>query len=219
MHRSTCALVSLALVASACSGANQVGREVEQNLNPFASSRVSLLSVRTVGPYLEAQFRSRSSVLTFFAPAHDPGCAQLLRPEVTLVYRRHGNFGRFEDGDVRCDAVGIGSLAAWRNRRPRDPRRSTMVPRASATFREIGRDGDVVLVRGRFPLASRVGIPASFDLVAFLPAAPECERPLARGAGSLEFVPAGQQAFRIVSDNTTCPVLGFAMPLEAAPAG
>lgn len=219
MRRATTAPVLLLLALAGCSGARDVGRYAEQRLNPFASTRVALLSVESLGPFLVAQFRNRGAVLTFYAPATDPGCAQLLRPEASVTYRKHGNFGRFEDGDLRCDPIGVGSLAAWRDRRPRDTRRGSMVPRAQATFREMGREGDVAWVRGRFPLASRVGVPAGFDLIAFLPIAPECERALASGAASMEFVPAGRTAIRLVGPSAPCPVLGFAMPPgEPAPA-
>ncbi|HSJ98290.1 MAG TPA: hypothetical protein VLC53_14535 [Myxococcota bacterium] len=215
MRRPLAALAGLALAFSACSGAKQAGRQLEQNLNPFASSRVSLLTAERVGPYLRAQFRSGSSVLTFFAPAADDDCARLLRPEALVTYRKHGNFGRFEDGELRCDPVGVGSLAAWRDRRPRDTRDASIVPRAHASFREVERDGEVALVRGRFPLASRVGIPSGFDLIAMLPLEPACERPLARGSGALEFLAAGSEAFRIVGEGGPCPVLGFAIPPDA----
>lgn len=211
------ALVLAALAVGACASAGQVGRHLEQGLNPFASSRVSLLSVRHQGPYLLAQFRGGSRVLSFYAPAGDEGCARLLRPEVSLTYRKHGHFGRFEEGDAHCDAVGVGSLAAWRDRQPRGDTRGSIVPRATVRFREIARDGEVALVRGRFPLAGRAGIPAGYDLVAILPLRPACERPLARGEGSLEFLAAGPEAFRIVGEDAPCPVLGFAQPLDEAP--
>lgn len=202
----------LLLALAGCSGARDVGRYAEQRLNPFASTRVSLLSVEPLGPFLVVQFRNRGAVLTFYAPASDEGCARLLRPEASVTYRKHGNFGRFEDGELRCDPIGVGSLAAWRDRRPRDRRGGSMVPRAQATFREIGREGEVAMVRGRFPLASRVGVPAGFDLIAFVPLEPACERPLASGTASMEFAPAGRMPIRLVGPGAPCPVLGFAMP-------
>lgn len=214
--------LALALAASvlvACSTARDVGRYAEQRLNPFAATRVSLLSVDAVGPFLVAQFRNRGSVLTFYAPAADDGCARLLRPEASVTYRKHGHFGRFTDGDLRCDPIGVGSLPAWRDRQPRDRRDGAIIPRASVNFRELGRDGDVAWVRGRFPLASRVGVPSGFDLIAFLPLDdPACARPLERGVGSMEFVPTGRQAIRIVGEGAPCPVLGFALPPDAPPA-
>jgi hypothetical protein len=214
VRRPLATLAALALVA--CTEARQVGRRVEQSLNPFASSRVSLLSVERVGPYLMTEFRSGSALLTFFAPAADEACAQLLRPEATVTYRKHGNFGRFEDDELRCDPIGVGSLAAWRDRRPRDTRDASILPRAHASFRELERDNGMALVRGRFPLASRVGIPSGFDLVAILPVSPPCERPISRGSGALEFLPAGNTAFRIVGEGAPCPVLGFAFPPAAS---
>jgi hypothetical protein len=211
-----CALGLLA-AAAGCSGARDAGRYAEQRLNPFASTRVALLSVDRLGPYLSVGIRDRGADLTFYAPAAEEACAQLLRPEATLTWRRHGNFGRFEDEDLRCEAIGVGSLAAWRDRRPRDRRDASAVPRAAVAFREIGREAEVVLVRGRFPLASRVGVPSGFDLVAFLPRTDACAPLVARGVGTMEFRAAGRDAIRLVgSAGAPCSVLGFAMPLEAA---
>jgi hypothetical protein len=216
MLRTLACVLAVAWAAAGCSGAKDVGRYAEQRLNPFASTRVGLLSVESLGPYLSVQFRNRGAVLTFFAPAADEACAQLLRPEASVTYRKNGNFGRFEGQDLRCDAVGVGSLAAWRDRRPRDRRSGSVVPRAAARFREIGRVGDVALARGRFPLASRVGVPSGFDLVAFLPAGPACDGLLARGLATMEFRAAGADAIRLVNEGVPCSVLGFAMPLEGA---
>jgi hypothetical protein len=212
----TCGLVLLGL-AGGCSGARDAGRYAEQRLNPLASTRMGLLSVDRLGPYLAVEVRDRGAVLTFYAPAADEACAQLLRPEATVTRRRHGHFGRFEDGKLRCELVGVGSLAAWRDRRPRDRRGGSVVPRAAVRFREIGREAEVVLVRGRFPLAARVGVPSGFDLVGFLPRVDACAPLLASGVGTMEFRAAGRDAIRLVGEaGAPCPVLGFAMPLDGS---
>jgi hypothetical protein len=213
MRRAACLCLALAGVVAGCSTAREIGRYTEQRLNPFASTRVALLSVDRLGPYFAVEVRQRGAILTFFTPAADADCAQLLRPEASVTYRQHGHFGRFEDGELRCEAVGVGSLAAWRDRRPRDRRDASVVPRATARFREIGREGEVALARGRFPLASRVGVPSGFDLVAFLPL-PACEAPLARGVAAMEFRATGRDAIRLVNDAEPCAVLGFAAPLD-----
>lgn len=212
------ALVALLLFAGAGSGCDTTRRAastVEQRVNPFASAQVSILRVDRHGPYLLAEFRSRGALLSFFAPADQGACVRLLRPEATLVYRKHGNFGRFEGDGETCDPVGVGSLAAWRNRQPRGSRGGRLIPRAQATFREIARDESMVLVRGRFPLAGRVGVPNGQDIVAMLPHDETCARPVAAGVASLEFVPTGPQALRLVGERGLCPVLGLALPPAA----
>lgn len=221
MRRSRTVVAAAVLPALlACAGAKRAGRAVEQELNPFASARVAVVAVAVHGPYLVADIQGASGGrgdLTLLAPGTDPACLRILRPEAWVTYRKHGHFGRFEDGEDVCDAVGVASLAAWRDRQPRGPLPRAVIPRATVRFREIARDDDVVLVRGRFPLVGHAGIPAGHDLVALLPTLPACARPLERGEGSLEFVPAGRVAFRIVGDGGPCPVLGFALPLPPTP--
>jgi hypothetical protein len=212
--RALAAATGALLVLTACTQARDVGRRVEQSLNPFASTRVTLSEVQRRGAFLIVRFEDRDAQLTFYAPAASDACTSLLRPGATVTYRKHGNFGRFEEGELRCDPVGVGSLAAWRDRRRRDSRDRTPVPRAQANFREVERYEDVVLVRGRFPLASRVGVPAGFDLIAFVPPVEECRRPLELGTASMEFLPAGRTAIRLVGERGPCPVLGFARPIE-----
>lgn len=211
-------LAGLLLVgaASGCDATRRTARSVEQGLNPFASSKVSILRLDRHGPYLFVEFRSGRALLTILAPADDEACARMLRPEASFVYRRWGNFGRFEHDGEHCDPVGVGSLAAWRDRQPRGASGGSPIPRRTARFREIGRDEAVVLVRGRFPLAGRVGVPNGHDVVAALPNEAVCTRAIETGTASLEFVPTGRQALRLVGERASCPVLALALPLEAA---
>jgi hypothetical protein len=214
-RRSRRAFVSVAAAFSlACAQAKEVGLEAGRELNPFGSREATVMRLERHGPYLLAELSGRRANLSMLVPA-DAICAQVLEVESQVRFRRHGNFGRFERGDAFCDAVGVASLAAWRDRRPRAP--GPPVPRATVRFRLLERDPELVLVRGRFPLASRVGIPAGFDLVALLPANDDnCARAIERGEGSMEFRAAGPQPFRLVGERGTCPVLGFAQPLESS---
>ncbi len=209
-------LLLIGLVAG-CDATRRTARGVEQGLNPFAASKISILRLDRHGPYLLVEFRSRRALLTILAPADDEVCARMLRPEASLVYRKQGNFGRFEHDGEQCDPVGVGSLAAWRDRQPRGASGGSLIPRRAARFREIDRDESVVLVRGRFPLAGRVGVPNGQDVVALLPNEPVCARAIETGTASLEFFPTGRQALRLVGDRASCPVLALALPLTAAP--
>ena len=211
-------LVGLLLIGAAngCDATRRTARGLEQGLNPFASSEVSILRLDRHGPYLFVEFRSGRALITILAPAADEACARMLRPEASLVYRRAGHFGRFERDGEACDPVGVGSLAAWRDRQPRGASGGSPLPRRPARFREIARDEAVVLVRGRFPLAGRVGVPNGHDVVAALPNEAVCVRAIESGTASLEFVPTGRQALRLVGERAPCPVLALAIPLDSS---
>jgi hypothetical protein len=118
------------------------------------------------------------------------------------------------DGE-QCDAAGVASLEAWRNRQPRRRTGAQVVPRATARFSLVSEDERHILVRGRFPLASRVQIPAGFDLVAMLPANDVCRQAVSRGQGSMEFRPAGSEPFRILVGGQSCRIEGFATPVPS----
>jgi hypothetical protein len=202
--------LALAALVLGCAQAGEVGRELGAELNPFGASTATVVAVSEHGPYLVADLRGRRANLRFLAPARDEVCRRLLSPESRLTYRKYGVFGRFERDGEGCVASGVDSLAAWRDRRPRAGGRP--LPRATVRFSEISRDDSYVFVRGRFPLASRVGIPGGYDLVAMLPNSEGCAGPLARGEASMEFHDAGPEPYRLMVEGGSCPVLGFATP-------
>ena len=195
----------------ACETAQRVGGDIAYGLNPVGETELGVQSVDVHGPYLVAQLTGRRDELRAVAPATAP-CTTVLRPEARVHYAKSGVFGRVESGDDGCDLVGVASLAAWRDRQPR---RHGLVPLATARFDPIYQDDQMVLLRGRFPLAGRVGIPAAYDLVALLPNNAACRAVAAKGEASLEFRPAGSEAFRMMDDDAPCVVAGFAIPLSA----
>jgi hypothetical protein len=203
-------LLALACAAAGCETAASVGRGLEQGLNPFARTGTTVGSVAARGPYLEATLAGGGIDLRMLAPASE-SCAAILQPEATVTYAKEGVFGRVDRDDASCDLAGTTSLAAWRDRQPRS--RGRPAPSATARFRVVHRDPEVVLVRGRFPLAGRAGIPGGFDLVAMLPASDVCRSPIERGEATLEFRDAGSEPFRLGGTGGFCPVLGFATPL------
>jgi hypothetical protein len=142
---------------------------------------------------------------------------RLLAPEAKVQYERLGNFGRFERDGESCEAVGTLALGARREqRRVRD----SAVPRSTARYTVVHRDAQYILLRGRFALASRVGIPSAFDIVAVLPVDPACNDVAGRSEATLEFRPAGSgEPFRLIASGRSCVVAGFAMPVEGLPAG
>jgi hypothetical protein len=169
------------------------------------------------GPYLFVHVRGRQLDLRFAVPA-TVECGRVLEPDRTVRYEKSGTFGRFvREGDA-CDAVGSLSLAAWRDRQPRGRTpRGGLLPRSDARYSVVHRDDDMVFLRGRFALASRIGVPAAYDVVAVVGTSPACQAAAARPAASLEFRPAGPVPFRRLAGGEPCPVEGFLKPVVATP--
>jgi hypothetical protein len=118
------------------------------------------------GRYLDVGLAGHGLHLRSFAPASEE-CRAVLRKGTSVGYVERGIGGRFEREGQSCDAVGFGDPLIRGARRPRDGSlRSSPVPRAHATFRTIYEDADVLLLRGRFPLASKIGWVGVEDSVA-----------------------------------------------------
>ena len=200
----------LATAVHGCAQARDAASSAAYTLNPFASTDLYVSAVSVQGPYLLAAVAGRKEQLRLLAPI-TPACTRVLQPEARVRYRKAGLFGRLTRDDETCDPAGIASLQEWRDRQPRR-RTAETVPRATARFSPFAESETHLLVRGRFPLASRVNIPAGFDLVALLPASEVCRDVVARGQASLEFRPAGADPFRLLAGRETCVVEGFATP-------
>jgi hypothetical protein len=204
-------VLSLGLLALGCETAKHAGERVLYGVNPVATTDVRVLGVSTHGPYLLVSLTGPIADLRFFAPATE-ACLQVLAPDAQVNYGKSGQFGRFRRDDQICDPIGIASLAAWRDTQPR--RRGPPVPRASAHYRVVQQDPELIFIRGRFPLASRVFISGGYDIVAVLPNVVACAAVAAQDAASLEFRVAGPDAFSLLAGDQPCQVLGFALPLE-----
>jgi hypothetical protein len=207
--------VAIALLGAtlSCASAREVALDTAYVLNPFAGTEVTVQEVSVLGPYLLVDVTGRREQLRLLAP-NSPACASLLEPEARVRYQKSGVFGRLMRDGEQCDAAGVASLEEWRNRQPRRRTGTQVVPRATARFSLLSEDERYLLVRGRFPLASRVQIPSGFDLVAMLPANPVCREAVSRGQGSMEFRPAGRRPFRLIMSGESCEIEGFAMPVE-----
>lgn len=199
-----------ALTLHGCTQARDAASSAAYSLNPFGATDLSVNAVSVQGPYLLADVSGRKEQLRLLAPI-TAACTVVLQPEGRVRYRRFGVFGRLSRDEETCDPVGIASLQQWRDRQPRR-RSAQMVPRATARFSPLAETETYLLVRGRFPLAARVNIPAGFDLVALLPANDVCRAVVARGQASIEFRPAGRDPFRLLSGSDACVVEGFAIP-------
>jgi hypothetical protein len=157
------------------------------------------------GSYIDASFFTSSGEWRFLFPA-SPECAAVLEPEAPVTYNPGGLWGRFHspDGTV-CDPAGISNLERWRRSRVEGEGR----PSSPARWEVIHRDDEVFLLRGRFALASRVGVGGTHDVVAMVANDATC-RPVAEsGSSTLVFRQSGRPAFAL----GRCPVLAFAQPL------
>lgn len=158
----------------------------------------------TRGPYIDASFTTRSGEWRFLFP-ENPQCATVLAPDAPVVYTPGGLWGRFHapDGTV-CEPAGVGNL----DRRRRSRVAGEVAPSSPARWEVVHRDEQVFLLRGRFELATRIGISGTYDIVAMVANDDVC-RPVAEsGASTLVYRPAGRRAFSL----GRCLVLAFAAP-------
>ena len=198
------------LLALACAPARPPA-EPDQPLPSRSLVRVS--EVATIGPYLDGTLSSPRLALRFFFP-RSADCLAMIRPGAELRYLHAGSLGTAVDGEKRrCEPIGVASLREWRDREPRQ-RSSPIAPRVLAEFRTLFEGEDLVLVRGRFPLALEIRWPAAMDTVAVLPAGPTCDEARERGKATMEYRATGPDPFLLLGEEGSCPILGFAGPLE-----
>jgi hypothetical protein len=203
-------VVAVALLTG-CETAKKTGEKMLYDANPVGTTDGVVLGVSRHGAYLLVSFGDSLQNMRFLAPATDP-CLQVLAPDAHVNYAKSGVFGTFRRDDLHCDPVGVASLAAWRDRLPR--RVGPPVPRAPVYYSLLQEDPELIFLRGRFPLVSRVNIPGGYDIVAVLPNSGPCVGLAQRTDASLEFRSSGPEPFVLLNDNALCPVLGFALPLN-----
>jgi hypothetical protein len=204
---------AMAFVAPGCETVKHTGEKALYDVNPVGTADVVVLGVSRHGSYLLVSLAGSLVDMRFIAPATE-ACLQVLAPEAHVNYAKSGVFGRFRRDGTICDPNGIASLAAWRDRQPNLTRRP--VPRAPVYYTLLQEDPELIFLRGRFPLVSRVNIPAGYDIVAVLPNAGACTGLAQRTNATLEFRSAGPEPFVMLNDNQLCPVMGFATPSVAS---
>jgi hypothetical protein len=184
-------------------------------VSPPAAERETAFGVFAVvarGAYLDAQLERPGETLRLLFPAASD-CRALIRTEAQLEYIARGPFGTFRAAGRSCRPVGVASLREWLDRHPRTG--SGPVPRAQASFRPFYEDQEVLMVRGRFPLAALIGWAGASDAVALLAASAECREIHERGVASMEFREASRTPFTLVARHDRCAIQGFAQPLAA----
>lgn len=177
-------------------------------------SLVQLSKVAGIGPYLDATLSNQSFSLRFLFP-QSADCLALIHSGAELRYLRIGSLGSLVDQEKRrCEPIGVASLGEWRDYLPRQ-RPPHRPPRVQVAFRTIFEGEDLVLVRGRFPLALEIRWAAAMDTVAMLAASPVCDQLRQPGKATMEYHATGPEPFLLVGAGGSCPILGFAAPMEA----
>ena len=210
-------LVWTALVVSAagtptCASPGKVG--FDSGL-PGMRTSMTVTRVTRRGPYLEIGLTLGDDELEAYVADGDE-CRKVFSVSESVRYLENGPLGvylRGEEGEERCQSLGVGNLRLWRDRNSRSAGDSaSVVPRAQARFRVIHRDDEVVLLRGRFPQAVRLGFTGPIDLVAVVPVTAECEGPIETGVASLEYRTKGSRVLSLVGQRGLCEIRGLAQP-------
>jgi hypothetical protein len=157
------------------------------------------------GPYLDATLAASDGEWRLLFPS-TPECAALLRPGTWLDYSSAGGgFGRVQGPEgSACAPLGAGTLQRWRRtRRPGD-----LAPTSTARWTLLHEDPEVILLRGRFALVSRLGVANGFDVVVMVPNDEVCAEVAHSGEATLLFRTSGQPVLEL----GRCPVLAVAAP-------
>jgi hypothetical protein len=207
----------IGLVVALVLGCGGQGPSLEQPSRfPGASTAYQVTFVVARGSYLDAVIERQGSSLRLFFAAND-ACRRVVRVEAVVEYKATSVPGKVKNAQEECDAVGIGSLRFWRDRRPRQSKR--VIPRGNAEFRSVYQDSDLTLVRGRFPYANQIGWAGGWDTLAALPRNAACDALVARGSASIEFRVAGPEPYRLVTGEGRCTIEAFLRPLPGDVAG
>jgi hypothetical protein len=176
---------------------------------PGFTSNWTVESVVTRGPFLDVQLSTGGSSRRFFTAAAEP-CKSLLHVEAVVEYVDLGPLGQFQSGDATCIPAGIGSLAAWRDERPRPP--VGPLPAKQANYVLEYEDKDVAMLRGMFPLLGLIAWPGLGDTLVVVPQTPQCQALIPRGVATIEYRVAGPEPFVLLDGDKRCAVAGLIQP-------
>ena len=177
---------------------------------PGMATSSTVQSVVERGPYLDVEISQRGSTWRYFAPAKEP-CLGLLKAEAAIEYVSLGPLGQFQSGQVVCDPVGIGSLAKWRDQRPRP--QVGPLPARQADYKIEYEDKDVAMLRGRFPLLGLIAWPGMGDTLVVLPQTPPCQPLMKQGSATIEYRVAGPDPYVLLDGDKRCPIQGLIQPI------
>jgi len=198
-----------ALALCACAGPELLS---ELGL-PSQPSGAMLEELTQHGAYLAATLQlDDGQRLRFLFPADDT-CRSVLRVPGRVDYVRVGKVGEVVRGASHCQANGIASLEAWRDRTAR-PLAAALPAGGESRFAVFYVDERVMLLRGSFPQAARIGWRPSKDAVAMVPASQPCAEVANEGAAVMKFHGAGFPAFSLSGSRSHCAILALAEPLS-----
>ncbi len=180
---------------------------------PGSSIEMTAARVKPRGGYLDTELHGSGLTLRTFLPASEV-CQRVVVPEALVEYRSGASYGSLVRGEDRCDAIGIGSLREWRNRRPRQT--SRIVPSGRASYSVVFRDEEVTFLRGRFPLVGLLGFAGMGDTIVVVPNTPECLGPIGRDTSTIEYFHGGRNVLTLSSSEGRCNIEGLLRPLSGA---
>lgn len=207
------ALATACVLASGLSGCNAQKNLWASGL-PGLSTDLVVSEVQPVAGYLEVQLAGDGWKLDTFTPA-DEICLAMLKPGADVAYVANGPYGTLRSGDDVCQAIGLGSLREWRDRRPNQTT-VVMIPRAQADYAVVFSDEKQVFLRGRFPLGSLLGFTGLDDAIAVVPNVAVCQRPIQEGVASLQYYQTGPHPLVLLSGDGQCPILALVQPLPGS---
>ena len=205
-HVALAALVGPCLLLAGC-GPKEVLSELGV---PVGEESASVAQLVRRGRYLEARLQTGAHQRHLLLPANET-CPKVLEPFGKVRFVEVGTLGEIARGALRCEVYGVASLAKWRDRRPRPI--VTNVPLGdTARYLAMSYDTAVILVRGSFPKALRVGWRRIDDSVAMLANTPHCRAVAEAGQAAMAYYASGPWAFTLSLPDATCPIEGLARP-------
>ena len=177
---------------------------------PGSSSTATVESVVVRGPYLDVNLSLGGSTRRFFTAASDP-CRSLLHVEAVVDYAKLGPLGQFQADGATCIPAGIGTLAAWRDERPRPE--VGPLPSRQANYKLEYQDKDVAMLRGLFPLLGLIGWPGMGDTLVVLPQTPACKALIQAGVATIQYRVEGPDPFVLLDNDKLCALAGLIQPI------
>jgi hypothetical protein len=197
------AAIAASLVLAACN--------TERTLYQMGfDTDVVVTRVEPRGGYLDATLQSGAGTIRLFVPPTEE-CRSVLAPETTVEFESVGA-GRVSRDGVECDAAGFGPVEELSRRRPDPTVATSPIPREQADWQVVHQDTEVSFLRGRFPLSFLVGWSGGEDTIAVVSSAPHCREIAARGVGSLEYRPRGEDTLALVGRDRLCRIEALIRP-------
>jgi hypothetical protein len=203
-------ITSVCLLALAA-GCNP-GKSVFQLGLPGTHVALEVSRVTQRGGVLDATLSGEAWELRTFVPPSE-ACTAIFTPGSAVRLQSSGGYGTFARDELRCDAIGIGSLEEWRSKQPRgDDLGGKPISSARASYRLVYEDDEVAFLRGTFPLAGRLGFPAMGDSIAVVPKVELCERAIRSDGATLEYFQTGSHVLTLGAPNGRCSIAGLFRP-------